>query len=76
MAVREFVRPRGEAVKLEVFDTQGRRVWSHSARYEPGRHGVDWNLTSSTGQRVAPGIYSYRLVAGSDNAVRKLVVMP
>ena len=71
-----FDLPRGGAVKLEVFDTQGRRVWSHGARYEPGRHGVDWNLRDRDDRRVAPGIYSYRLVAGSDIAVRKLVVMP
>ena len=71
-----FDLPRGGEVKLEVFDTQGRRVWSHSARYAPGRHGVDWNLRDRGDRAVAPGIYSYRLVAGAHMAVRKLVVMP
>ena len=43
--------------------------------FEPGYHALDWNGQASRG-RVAPGVYLYRISAGSFRARKKLVVLP
>ncbi|GHU75900.1 peptidase C25 [Bacteroidia bacterium] len=50
-------------VSVMVYDMTGRRVWStegngSSTLYSP--YTVDWDLTSSGGSRLRPGIYIYR----------------
>ena len=71
-----FDLPQRTAVRLEIFDAQGRRVRRLEGSYEPGRHSFEWDLRHSKGPRVAPGIYSYRLTAGRQRAQSKLVVLP
>jgi hypothetical protein len=57
-------------VKLAIYDAAGRKVADvtegHSAA---GRHEVDF------ASELAPGVYVYRLDAGSRTAVRKMVVI-
>jgi len=72
----EFTLPTRGIAKLEIFDTQGRRVRDYVARYEAGTHRIEWDLRSSRGRRVAPGIYTYRLSAESNELRRKAVVLP
>ncbi len=72
----EFTLPAPGVAKLEIFDAQGRRVRDYVARYEAGTHRIDWDLRSNRGRRVAPGIYTCRLSAGSRELRRKAVVLP
>ena len=67
---------RGGEVRLEVFDMQGRRVHQMLRSLPAGRHSHDWDLKGRDGLRLSPGIYSYRLISGTDRAERKLVVLP
>jgi hypothetical protein len=71
-----FELPERQAVRLEIFDFQGRKVREFSGRYDAGPHRIAWDLHTERGRRVAPGIYAYRLVAGPHEAIRKLVVLP
>jgi len=72
-----FELPRGERVRLEVFDLQGRRMRSLAdATYAAGRWSVEWDGRDAVGNRVAPGIYLYRMEAGAFRAQRKMAVMP
>ncbi len=71
-----FDLPHAGVARLEVFDAQGRRVWSQSEHRAAGRHTVEWSLRDSRGRNLAPGIYNYRLAAGGQSATRKMVVMP
>ena len=69
-------------VDIEVFDTSGRILWRHS---ESGvstscAYTVDWNLTTSNGNRLETGVYLYRVnisCEGSHKAskARKLIVV-
>ncbi|MGH7740715.1 MAG: T9SS type A sorting domain-containing protein, partial [Candidatus Eiseniibacteriota bacterium] len=61
-----------EAVTLEVFDLQGRRVMSplEAKHLEPGSYRID--LHSLPG---GPGVYFYRLHAGAYEHARKLVML-
>jgi flagellar hook assembly protein FlgD len=73
----EFDLPAPARVKLEVFDAQGRRVRTvASGSWAAGSHVVEWDRRDTRGNRVAPGVYLYRLEAGRSRAERKLVVLP
>jgi Tol biopolymer transport system component len=71
-----FVLPAPAQVRLVLFDLQGRQVRTFAATgLAAGRHQFEWNGTDDSGSRVAPGIYLYRLQAGSRIAQRKLVLV-
>ena len=56
---------------------QGRRVRSLIHGIQPaGVHDVVWNQATDSGSRAAPGVYLYRMVAGTFHSQRKLVLLP
>ncbi|MFZ1946927.1 MAG: FlgD immunoglobulin-like domain containing protein, partial [bacterium] len=42
---------------------------------DPGRHAVSWDGRDAAGQRVASGVYFYKLAAGPYTATRKTIVV-
>lgn len=73
----EFDLPMESRVVLRIFDAQGRQVRTvASGSWAAGTHVVGWDRRDTRGNRVAPGVYLYRLEAGSSRAERKLVVLP
>ncbi|HEY2956536.1 MAG TPA: galactose oxidase-like domain-containing protein [Candidatus Eisenbacteria bacterium] len=72
-----FELPVGAMVKLEVFDLQGRRLSVLADRYyAPGYHSVEWDKRSRDGATAQPGVYFYRIRAGQNRALRRMVVLP
>jgi hypothetical protein len=72
-----FELPQAGEVTIQVFDTRGslvRTVLNRRA-YPPGLHSERWDLRSDGGARVPPGIYFYRMMAGSFAARRAMVVL-
>ncbi|MCP4230907.1 MAG: T9SS type A sorting domain-containing protein [bacterium] len=70
-----FVLPTPGSVKLDIFDMKGRKVRGLiEGTLEAGEHEVAWDTLDNSGTKVSSGIYVYRLVSGSDSAVKKLVV--
>ncbi|MFH1861661.1 MAG: T9SS type A sorting domain-containing protein, partial [bacterium] len=70
-----FTLPQAGAVKLEVFDVNGRMVGAKQsaacfAHYTAGTHQITFD-----GSNLPTGIYFARLQAGDYTAVRKLVLM-
>ena len=68
-------------VEIELFDLNGRQVWSHSERgTAPGNtYTVDWDLTVDDGRSLPIGIYIYRVKISSDGSsmvskAKKLIV--
>lgn len=75
--VIRFALPAQSAVALEIFDVNGRRVHTLTRReWEPGYHTLVWDGRNTAGRRMKPGIYLYRMTAGSYRAHRKLAVLP
>jgi hypothetical protein len=66
----------GGSVDLAVFDIAGRLVKTLAHRDLPrGRHVVRWDGRSTSGHRVASGVYFYRLDVGHFSSTRKLLVV-
>lgn len=61
----EFSLPASAPVRLEVFNTLGRKVRTLVNRTLPsGVHTITWDARSDEGERVPSGAYLYRLSAG------------
>jgi len=72
----EFAVPKSCDVRLEIYDTNGRivRRLIDGVRYEPGVYRVTWDGTDDHGNRVASGVYLYRLIAGGFTSAKKMVL--
>jgi len=63
-------------VTLEVFDVLGRRVVTLVNGFqEAGSYQINWDGRTESGERIASGVYMYRLTAGTVVATRKMVVL-
>ena len=63
-------------VQIEIFNIQGQRVRSMLLpAQDAGLHTVTWDGTDRLRQRVASGVYLYRVKVGDDTEVRKMVLL-
>jgi hypothetical protein len=71
-----FALPQRADVRLAVYDVQGRAVRQLAAgTHAAGRYDVTWNGRDAQGDRVAAGVYFYRLTAGEETLTRKMTVL-
>lgn len=74
--VFSFYLPKAAEVKLEVFNIMGQRVITLADEFrEAGEHAVTWDSRDHGGNRVASGIYFYRLQADGVTTTKKMVLM-
>ncbi|KPK68440.1 hypothetical protein AMJ82_08245 [candidate division TA06 bacterium SM23_40] len=67
---------RTVAANLTVYNILGQHVRTLvDGPVLPGRHVVTWDRRDGAGQRVASGVYFYRLQAGRTQATRKMIVV-
>jgi hypothetical protein len=72
-----FTLPSAAAVRLTVFDAQGRAVRELArGEWAAGEHAVAWDGSDRSGRRVGAGIYVARLSVAGDERVRRFVVVP
>ncbi|MEY4070669.1 MAG: hypothetical protein RL721_1283 [Candidatus Eisenbacteria bacterium] len=71
-----FSLPTKRSVEMRVFDVAGRSVKTLAqGPMEPGVHTVQWDGTDEEGRRLSSGVYFYRLNAGRDRAMKKMVIV-
>jgi len=71
-----FVLPRAGGVKLELFDTQGRRVRTLRTRLEqPGAGSLGWDGRDDAGRSLPVGVYDARLESEGASHLRRVVVL-
>jgi hypothetical protein len=76
LTVISYDLPTSADVKLEVFNLMGRKVTTLvDTRQEEGHHQVEWNSKNSSGQRVASGVYFYRLTADEFTTTKKMTLI-
>ncbi|MCP4549610.1 MAG: T9SS type A sorting domain-containing protein [bacterium] len=75
--VIDFSLPVESNVTLKIYDTTGRLVTNLVAGElcPAGRHSVTWLGKDDNGQRVASGVYFYRLEAGSFTDARRMILL-
>jgi len=68
-------------VTLQIMDTSGRLLWqrSESGVNTDETYSVEWDLTTSSGSRLRPGLYLYRVLVSSNGSseaslAQKLIV--
>jgi flagellar hook assembly protein FlgD len=70
------VGAEGQEVDMAVFDLAGRRVRQLASGVQSvGRHDVDWDGRSESGQVVEGGVYFLRARVGRETRVMPLVHM-
>jgi hypothetical protein len=73
-ADRESVHPK--LTPLRIYDALGRHVSTLvDGDLPPGRHQRTWNGTNNAGQRVATGVYFYRMTAPGFASTKKMVLL-
>lgn len=75
--VIRYELPEPGAVRLGVFDVQGRLVrWLRPDAAQPsGLHRAPWDGRDMQGRSVAPGVYFCRLEAGGHSVTRRMVLL-
>jgi agmatine/peptidylarginine deiminase len=74
-ATLRFTLDRPAETRAGIYDTQGRLVYTLAdGRLAPGVYALPWDGRTAAGQRVAPGVYFYRLDADGQRATRSLIV--
>jgi hypothetical protein len=72
-----FELPVATPVRLEVFDAQGRLVRTLAdGQFPAGFHAVEWDQRDKSGRALGPGVYLYRIQAGSFRDQKKMVLLP
>jgi hypothetical protein len=71
-----FHLPHSGATSLKVYDVRGRlvRTLINEVR-QAGQHHQEWDGRNNQGQRVASGVYMYRLVFGNVVQTRKMTLL-
>jgi hypothetical protein len=71
-----FDLPAPAYVKLEILNILGQKVKTLvDEQMEAGSHSVEWNGTDNTGSAAASGVYFYRIQAGDNYAVKKMMML-
>ena len=66
--------PEASEVRLTVYNVQGQQIRNLvSGQQEAGVYSVQWDGHDAVGRQVATGLYLYRLQAGQNVAIRKMV---
>ncbi len=65
-----------QQTNLDIYNILGQRVKSLIDNELPsGRYQVEWNSTNESGQRVATGVYFYRIVVGQNSQSKKMLLI-
>jgi hypothetical protein len=72
----EFSLPEAMDVRLDVYDSMGRRVKSLvNDNLDAGVHNVTWNGTNAAGRDVASGVYFYRVQTGAVVQTKQMILL-
>ena len=71
-----YAIPTGSFVSLKIYDILGREVRTLvNTEQKPGVYNTVWNGDNNFGNKVASGIYIYRVVAGNKIQSKKMILM-
>ncbi|HEY6906629.1 MAG TPA: T9SS type A sorting domain-containing protein, partial [Ignavibacteriaceae bacterium] len=64
-------------VSLEIFDILGRRIQTivNNITQNPGQHSITWYGLNTSGEKVASGVYIYRIKANNFISTKKMILL-
>jgi len=65
--------PERALVRWEIYDLQGRALWSEERMFEAGEADLSWNGRTKDGSRAGPGLYFARVHADNGVLMRRFV---
>ncbi len=72
----EYTIPREEDVRITIYNVRGQEVTTLvNAHQTPATYRVTWNGRDSRGQKVASGMYLYRIKAGSFSQSKRMLLL-
>ncbi|MBE0644397.1 MAG: T9SS type A sorting domain-containing protein [Bacteroidetes bacterium] len=72
----QFHLPSGGNIRLVVYNLLGEEIRTlYSGYAEAGRHVVNWDATSESGEHLPSGVYVYTLYTASTRFTRKMMYM-
>ena len=76
ISIHANTSPKKSNVKLTVYDLMGRKIRTLVDReQQAGFKSIRWNATNDIGERVASGIYLYRLTARDFRKTRMMILL-
>ena len=71
-----YALPKDAEVNLSVYNVLGQKVKTLVEEYQAAGHKtVRWDGTDDNGDKVASGIYFYRIQAGESTDTKKMILM-
>lgn len=72
-----FTLPLDKTVSLKIYNSLGQdvRTLVNNRAYPQGRHTVQWDANDDSGNRVASGVYIYKLVFGNFSKSMKMTLV-
>jgi len=72
-----FILSHSNRITLTIYDANGKEVKKlvDDQTLSAGEHEVRWDGRTSNGNAAASGIYFYKLVAGTQNVVRRMLLI-
>jgi len=71
-----YALPKASSVRLEVLNVLGQVVRTLVDEFQTaGTHSIEWNSADDSGNRVASGVYLYRIQAGEFSETKKMILM-
>ena len=68
--------PTDSDVRLEIYDILGRKVQTLVNKYQPaGNWTYSWDSKDASGQLVSAGLYFYKLTAGNEQLIKKMILL-
>lgn len=72
----QFSLPTITEVSIQIFDINGKLVRTlFQGRKDAGLHRLKWDGADNAGRKISSGVYFYKLVAGSFNETKKLILV-
>jgi hypothetical protein len=71
-----YTLPRPSDVEIEIFNILGQRIKTLLDERQPaGTYKIVWDAKDDFGQAVGSGVYFYRVTAGRESAVKKMILV-
>lgn len=68
--------PENSGMNIKIYNALGQEIMTLvDGNFTAGNYNFTWNGTDNSGKSVSAGIYFYRVEAGKNTAVRKMVLM-